>query len=290
VPRSPSLILASYNQPNSLALVFEGILTQTRAIGELLIADDGSEEDTRYLVESFARRAAFPVIFTTQPDSGFRKARAQNNAIRESSGRHLLFLDGDCVPPPRWVERYVAALEAGADFAVSGVASLSPDRSQALGSEQISAGRIDELCSDADRRHFRSVHRREFLYRIFRKPRKPRIKGGNWAATRNSLFAVNGFDEKFDGFGKEDSDIRNRLRNSGFQGRSLWNTNWVYHCSHELDPRRTRPDAIRNPPDLDYVESRRHSKTCRYGITRPSTTEVGAQSDPLIEFRVHQNP
>jgi glycosyltransferase involved in cell wall biosynthesis len=276
VPRSPSLIVASYNQPNSLALVFEGILTQTHPVGELLIADDGSEEDTRRLVDSLAKRAAFPVIFTTQEHAGFRKARAQNNAIRESTGPHLLFLDGDCVPPPRWVERYVAALETGADFAVSGVANLSLDRSRLLKPEQIAAGRLDELCSDTDRRHFRSVHRREILYQIFRKPRKPRIQGGNWAVTRNSLFAVNGFDEKFDGFGKEDSDIRNRLRNSGFRGRSLWNTNWVHHCSHELDPRRTHPDAIRNPPNLHYFESRRHSKTCSHGIVRPSAPGAGA--------------
>ena len=86
--------------------------------------------------------------------------------------------------------------------------------------------------------------------------------------TRAGLVAVNGFDEKFDGFGKEDSDIRNRLRNSGFRGRSVWDHNWVFHCSHDLDPRRNLPDVVRSPPDYDYYESRRHATTCEFGLER----------------------
>ena len=38
-----SLIVSSYNQPNALALVLEGVLTQTRPVDELVVADDGSE-------------------------------------------------------------------------------------------------------------------------------------------------------------------------------------------------------------------------------------------------------
>lgn len=61
------------------------------------------------------------------------------------------------------------------------------------------------------------------MYGLLRQPKKPKILGGNWAATRECLFAVKGFD----GFGKEDSGIRNRLCNAGFRGRSLWHCNWV---------------------------------------------------------------
>lgn len=271
---SLSLIVSSYNQPNALALVFEGLLTQTAPIDELLIADDGSEPDTQELVDAFAARAPFPVVFTTQEDRGFRKPRALNNAIRAASGGDLLFLDGDCIPPPRWAEHHANALARGADFSTAGYVLMDLARTRSVSAAEIAAGRIDERCSESERRKFRKIHRRQLLYRLLGQRKRPKIRGGNWAATRDSLHAVNGFDERFDGFGKEDSDIRNRLRNAGFKGRSLWDHAWVFHCAHELDPRRNRPEVVRAPPDTDYYESRRHATTCELGIARPTTGDA----------------
>ena len=54
-----SLIVSSYNQPNALALVLEGVLTQTRPVDELVVADDGSEPDTAAPVDEFAAGPAF---------------------------------------------------------------------------------------------------------------------------------------------------------------------------------------------------------------------------------------
>ena len=65
-----SLVVTSYNQPNALALVFEGVLTQRHRVEELVIADDGSASDTKELVKAFTARAGFPVIFTYQEDRG----------------------------------------------------------------------------------------------------------------------------------------------------------------------------------------------------------------------------
>lgn len=268
VANAPSLIIASYNQPNSLALVFAGVLTQTHEIGELLIADDGSDADTRELVDEFAAKVPYPVHFETQEDRGFRKARAQNNAIRRSTGEHLLFLDGDCVPPPEWVARNVTALQSGRAFVTAGYVYLTEEQSRALRTDAIAARQLDDLCTAEQRRWFASRHRFEVLYDLLRKRRKPHLKGGNWAATRECVYAVNGFDEVFDGVGKEDSDMRNRLRNAGFRARSLWNSNWVYHCSHDLDPRRTRPEVVRGPPNREYYASRRRARWCDQGLAQ----------------------
>jgi GT2 family glycosyltransferase len=218
-------------------------------------------------VDAFAGRAHCPVIFTTQEDAGFRKARALNNAIRETNGESLLFLDGDCIPPPRWAERHLAGLESS-DFTVGGYVWLSLLRAQSLSAAQIAGGGIDATILPHELRRLRSVHRREEFYRWLGRGKKPRILGGNWAVRRTALVAVNGFDERFDGFTKEDSDIRNRLRNAGYRGRSQWNNNWVFHCAHELDPRRNRPDAVRGAPDYDYYESRAKATTCELGLAQ----------------------
>ena len=265
-----SLVVSSYNQPNALALVLEGVLTQTHAIDELLVGDDGSQDDTRELVATFAQRAPFPVRFESQPDHGFRKSRALNNAIRAATGERFLFLDGDCIPPPRWAGFHLAALEAGADFSTAGYVLLDLEQTRSLTPEEIAAGRIDARCDAEQRRRFRGIHRRERLYRWLRRPRKPKIRGGNWAVTRAALFAVNGFDERFDGFGKEDSDVRNRLCNSGFTGVSLWDRAWVFHCSHELDERRNRPEVVRSQPDRSYYASRLSATTCEHGLVQSS--------------------
>lgn len=266
---SVSLIVTSYNQPNALGLVLEGVLTQRQPIDELIVADDGSQQDTADLVQAFAERAPCRVEFTTQADRGFRKSRAINQAIRASTGELVLFLDGDCIPPPKWAEHHVDALRVGADFATAGYVLMSLERTQALTPDQIRTGRIDEECTAAERKEFARLHRNERFYGLIRKPKKPRILGGNWSVTRAALYAVNGFDEKFDGFGKEDSDIRNRLRNAGYRGRSLWGHNWVFHCSHDLDPRRNLPEVVRSEPDYEYYESRRRARRCEFGIESP---------------------
>ena len=210
-----------------------------------------------------------PVTFETQEDRGFRKSRAVNNALRLATQDHVLILDGDCIPPPGWVENYVRVLEDGAPFATAGYVLLDLAEAQSLQVEQVAAGRIDDLITGEQRREFRKIHRKELLYGLLRRRKKPKILGGNWAATRACLYAVNGFDERFDGFGKEDSDIRNRLCNAGFRGRSMWHSNWVYHCSHDLDPRRTLPDVVRSEPDYSYYLSRLRARTCERGLLQP---------------------
>ena len=265
-PIGTSLIITSYNQPNALALVFAGVLAQSHRLQEVVIADDGSEGDTVELVTAFADRAGFPVIFTTQEDRGFRKARALNTAIRKSRGQDILFLDGDCIPPRQWAHRHVAALRRGWDFATAGYVFMSLERTRGLTRECIRSARLDEEIHAEEHSDFHFIHRKELLYGLLRKRKKPRILGGNWAVTRDALLAVNGFDENFEHFGKEDSDIRNRLRNGGFKGRSLWDQNWVYHCSHDFDPRRNLPEVVRMAPDLRYYQSRRHATMCERGL------------------------
>jgi glycosyltransferase involved in cell wall biosynthesis len=70
---------------------------------ELVVADDGSGPDTRAIVERFG------AAHVRQENTGFRKARIVNEAVRRSRGRTLIFSDGDCVPPAEFVEAHLAA-------------------------------------------------------------------------------------------------------------------------------------------------------------------------------------
>lgn len=266
-----SLVVASYNQPNALALVLAGIAAQDLPIDEIAFADDGSEPDTLALVERFRAQSEAKVLWTTQEDRGFRKAKALNNAIRATTGEIVLFLDGDCIPPRGWARMFVEALQRW-DFATAGYVLMDLERTKARTIEEVASGAIDRVITTAERAEFASIHRKERLYKLLRKRKKPKILGGNWAARRAALVKVNGFDERFDGFGKEDSDIRNRLQNSGCRGVSLWDRNWVFHCCHDVDPRRTLPSVVRRPGTDSYYPTRLDARDCELGLEQRGGT------------------
>jgi glycosyltransferase involved in cell wall biosynthesis len=257
-----SVVVASFNQPRSLALVLGGVQALAAAPAELLVADDGSDPDTAALVERFAAGAPFPVRFLTQEHRGFGKTRALNHALREIAGEHVCFLDGDTVPHRAWLAEHARALAAGAAYATGGYVFLDVPQAEAL-----ERGESPERFLTAETlRRLRAVHLRNRWHRLLRTPDKPKILGGNWSARREALYRVNGFDERYAGRGKEDSDIRNRLNAAGLRGASLWDRAFVFHCPHELDPRRLDPARTRGPSDRAYYEARKRRPRCEHGI------------------------
>jgi glycosyltransferase involved in cell wall biosynthesis len=93
-----AVVVTTYNRPDALALVLDGYAAQTDRDFELIVADDGSTEDTRRVVEGFAAGAPFPVRHVWQSDYGFRAAAIRNRAIAATEAAYIIFTDGDCVP------------------------------------------------------------------------------------------------------------------------------------------------------------------------------------------------
>jgi len=265
------IVVASFNQPRSLRLVLAGVLRLDGAPDALLVADDGSEPEIGALVADFRAKAPFPVDFVTQENRGFRKARALNNALRRIAGGRVFFLDGDTIPHRAWLREHDRALAAGAAFATGGYVFLDLEQAERLEAE---GGPADPLLAPAERARLRAVHRRQRWHRLVRTADKPKILGGNWSARYEALEAVNGFDERYEGFGKEDSDIRNRLNAAGLRGRSAWDRAFVFHCPHELDPSRLAPDDARGEPDRDYYRSRKGRARCARGLVHDPSAEA----------------
>src|SRR5262245_47231937 len=258
-----SVVVSSYNQPRALRLALEGLLRQGRRPGEILVADDGSEDDTRLLVESFRGKTTLPIRFVTQEHRGFGKARALNSALRIASGETVAFLDGDCIPHTDWLDAHSANLKTRGGYSVGGYVRLTLPQA-----ESIEAGRteVDAFLDPTVRRSFRWFHRLQNVYIWLHKRKKPKIKGGNWAATMEALRQVNGFDERFDGYGRSDTDIRNRLNAAGVRASSAWGQAFVFHCPHSMDPRRVEASAKRPVPDWDIHAEGRARPRCERGL------------------------
>jgi len=69
-----SLLISTYDQPVSLAKVLRGVGRQTRQPDEIFIADDGSGDETRALIEQWRREARTPVHISGNPTTAFERS------------------------------------------------------------------------------------------------------------------------------------------------------------------------------------------------------------------------
>ena len=228
-----SLIISTYNQPDALAKVLQGATRQTRCPNEILIADDGSAEATRRLVDQWRPQARCPVRHLWHADEGFRKTAILNKAVQAATGDYLIFLDGDCVPHPRFVEDHVRLAEPG--FWVQGrrcfvkekfVPEFTPGETPVW--RWLLTARISGV--------FKSVR---LPFPLVCRDKKQRgIIGCNMAFWRDDIVAVNGFDEEYAGWGiGEDSDLGTRLYHLGRLRKFVYAHAIIYHLNHPLPPR-----------------------------------------------------
>jgi len=86
-----SVIVTTYNWPDALKKVVQGLLSQTKSPHEIIIADDGSSRETQHLINELAVASALcPIIHVWQEDKGFRLARIRNLAIKKTTEKHLI--------------------------------------------------------------------------------------------------------------------------------------------------------------------------------------------------------
>ena len=78
-----SLIITTYNRPDALLIVLKSVEGQKKLPDEVIIADDGSNEATRILIEDFSSKSKLKIIHSFQEDIGFRAARSRNTPAQE---------------------------------------------------------------------------------------------------------------------------------------------------------------------------------------------------------------
>jgi glycosyltransferase involved in cell wall biosynthesis len=105
---SVSIVLPTFNRVQFLAPAIESVLAQTHTDWEMIIADDGSGEETR----AYLRRISDPRVRILWLSHCGNPARVRNAAIEAAGGRHVAFLDSDDLWAPAKLERQCAAMRA----------------------------------------------------------------------------------------------------------------------------------------------------------------------------------
>jgi glycosyltransferase involved in cell wall biosynthesis len=103
-----SVIIPTRNKARYLALTLASLARQTEARSfDVIVVDDGSEDDTREIVTDHSRRADLALKYIRRAHQG--RAAARNAAIRASEGELLIFCDDDRITHPSFVADHLLA-------------------------------------------------------------------------------------------------------------------------------------------------------------------------------------
>lgn len=237
-----SVIVATYNRPDALSAVLRSLSKQDDRNFEVVVADDGSGSETRAVINDARSTFAVPLSHVWQNDEGFRLAAARNRATAGARGEYLIYLDGDCIVRRHFVRAHRALAENG--WCVTGgrvLLSESMTRSVLSEDNAIEDWRVVDAARAARQKKLNRALSLPWLplgpLRKLGSRRWQRLRGCNFAAYRSDIERVNGFDEKFAGWGFEDSDFAVRMLESGVRlknGRMATN---VYHLWHNENDR-----------------------------------------------------
>jgi glycosyltransferase involved in cell wall biosynthesis len=246
-----SVILTTFNRAGYLALSLPGYMRQTYKDFELIIADDGSTDETQGLIERYQRLASFPISHVWQENKGYRRARILNEAIKQASYDYLIFSDGDCIPKGDFIEAHVRNSQEGYLLG-GGHIRLTKEYSASLTPEAVSQGLYGQALTSEQLWRLRLKQWKNFFYMLAGKRRRPKFIGLNLSVDKPSVLAINGFDENYEGWGQEDSDLRERLKRFGLRPRSILTQAIVFHLYHEPHPTKAvRPNlAYSRRPDI----------------------------------------
>ena len=106
-----SVIIPLYNKEPYVRRALESVAAQTFTDYELIVVDDGSTDQGRRVVESFAREsgAGGRLRLVTQPNAG--PGAARNRGLAEARGEFVAFLDADDEWLPQFLSEGVRLLD-----------------------------------------------------------------------------------------------------------------------------------------------------------------------------------
>ena len=262
-PRLISVVATTYNRPDALRAVLASLAAQTDAAFEVLVADDGSRQETATAVAESAVNFPIPLVHLWQSDDGFRAAAARNLAVAASRGDYLVFVDGDCVLRPDFVTRHRALAEP-AWFVAGNRVLLSESFTKKVLQAPMIELHGDSRLSWLGRRFSGEINRWLPLCFVpgngWRKRQPQRWQGArtcNLALWRADFDAINGFDEAFQGWGHEDADLAIRLLHAGVQRKDGRFATAVLHLWHHENDRSNLAENERRLADILAADRRR---------------------------------
>jgi glycosyltransferase involved in cell wall biosynthesis len=190
-----SIVIATKDRVRYLERTLLSLQAQIEAPPfEVIVVDNGSSDATREATEERARGfSAVRYVAAPRPNRG----QARNRGVAAAEGRYVLFCDDDVQLPQRWVASHAAAHGGSLERVVNGP--------------------IVNVPSYAERPKPKPAnYSRAFLCTC------------NASLSRAAFIASGGFDESFDLYGWEDTELGVRLRSAGLEWKFAWQA-YLWH-------------------------------------------------------------
>lgn len=239
-----SLIISFYKRLDFLELILLSFDKQSYKNFEVIIAEDNNDPLTVEFLLKARGLHQYNIQHVSQEDTGFRKTRILNLAVKAAKGEKIVFIDGDCLPHRHFLKEYNKAItdfcfcygrrvflsKKLTDILVRTISVKKVNTFLAFfyGGKSIGAGFYLPFKMNIDKQH-------------------RRILGCNWGIMKSNILKVNGFDEDYKCAGVgEDFDIDWRLKKAGLKVRSMKGKAIVFHLFHEPNYKTS---------DTEYVEN-----------------------------------
>lgn len=231
-----SVIITTYNQPKWLELCLESYRNQTYKEFEILIADDGSSEETKKVISFFSDIVTKHIW---HEDRGFRKTKILNEAIKNSKTEYIIFTDGDCIARHDLVETHYLRRKKGS-FLSGSYYKLDKQASKLINKKTIKKnlfrfGTLKKLGHKVKYKSVKFLAPKKLSYFLdFATPTKATWNGHCSSAWKKDILQVNGFDERMV-YGGLDREFGERLVNNKIKPIQIRHQSCVIHLHHNQE-------------------------------------------------------
>ena len=256
-----SLIISTYNREDALEMVLLSVLNQSELPDEVIIADDGSQNDTRELIERYQAKFATKLVHCWHEDLGFRAGQIRNKAIAMATQDYVISVDGDMVLHEDFIKMHKKAAWSGRFIQGSRVLLSDSTTRKVIENKQLSVSFFEKGIRNRLNSYFSP-----FLSKIISRS-TTKLEGTrtcNMAFWKSDFVRINGFNEDIVGWGREDTEMAVRLMNTGVKRYNLKFAGFGYHLFH---PENSREMLSVNDGILSKTITERLSR-CANGINK----------------------
>lgn len=238
-PSSVSLVISTYNEPQWLEKVLWGYSVQTMPDFEVVIADDGSRQETKDLIKKLKCQTGLKMHHVWHEDKGYQKCVILNKAIASLGSEYLIFTDGDCIPRKDFIAVHLKNAQKGY-FLSGGTIRLPIGLSKAITKEHIISQQcfekewlLENGLNDNFLKNLKLTNSPDLAHtlNLLTTARKT-WNGGNASGWRNDIVRANGFNEELE-YGGQDREFGLRMNNLGIKSKQLRFSAICLHLDHE---------------------------------------------------------
>jgi len=231
---STTLLISTYNWKEALELVLLSVLKQSHLPNEIIIADDGSTNDTKVLIDRFKQQFNIPIIHVWHEDVGFTKTVILNKALKKVTSDYIIQIDGDIILHKHFIKDHLNYAEESVYLFGSRISLKENYSKKVLLLKKIKF----HWLNNGLLRKTRAIY-----FPFFNKQSKlettisSKLRGCNISYWKKDALQINGYNEDLIGWGYEDSEFAQRLLNLGVSALRIKHAAIQFHIYHKEAPK-----------------------------------------------------